>query len=65
MLLTKLEIEEMTGYSFKQLNVELTLQRGSVDLYDVDRDDLQMLFERVRDLAYESGQNNIIECTGY
>ena len=65
MLLTKLEIEEMTGYSFKQLNVELTLQRGSVDLYDVDRDDLQMLFESVRDLAYESGQNNIIECTGY
>ena len=65
MLLTKLEIEEMTGYSFKQLNVELTLQRGSVDLYDVDRDDLQMLFERVRDLAYESGQNNILECTGY
>ena len=65
MLLTKTELEEMVRYNLEELGVELTWQRGSVELYDVGKEDLTELFERVIELSYKDGQNNILENTGY
>lgn len=62
--------KELTGYSYEMIGIELETfysdtfgERKRFIL--VNYNDLSKLFERVRELAYESGQNNILENTGH
>ena len=51
MLIGRTELEEMTGYSIKELNVALFETSSEFYEYDIDRFDLIALFKKVKELS--------------
>ena len=68
-ILTDVTFKELTGYSYETIGIELETfynEFGEIKRYiKLNYSNLSEIFERVRELAYESGQNNILENTGY
>ena len=63
MFFTKTTLEEVTG--FKHTDLELDWFDNNVKVKEVLKEDLMILFERVREKAYEQGRNNAQESALY
>ena len=61
MLFSKEELEEMLGYSLEKLDVNLFETSNEFVEYDVDKEDLTLLFERVREQTWLKAQEELME----
>ena len=61
MLFPKDELEEMLGYSLEQLDVTLFETSNEFVEYDLDKEDLTLLFERVREQTWADAQEQLME----
>lgn len=65
MLLSRTQLEEMTGFSFQELDVQLFETGSQFYEYDLSKNDFHLLFERIRELSYEQGRYNAQETALY
>lgn len=58
MLFTQRELEQMTNYDFKVLELGLrpTGYTNNQNVYELNKDQIMKLFEQVRELTYERAQ---------
>lgn len=66
MFFSKEELEEMLGYSLKELDVTLTFVKGewednSFRKVALKKEDLTLLFERVREQTWADAQEQLME----
>jgi hypothetical protein len=64
MLLHKNDFKELTGYSYEELGIKFQKLYSKKEFFIVLDEDLKNLFSRVRELSFEEGQNNLLDC-GY
>lgn len=56
MLFTQRELEEMSGFTLEELDLDLFETSNEFLEFDLDRSDFNNLFERVRELTFERSQ---------
>lgn len=56
MLFTQRELEQMSGFTLEELDLDLFETSNEFLEFDLDRSDFNKLFERVKELTYEQAQ---------